>query len=170
MVPCFISLVVACLDIVFNCHREHRTNPDNPALQSRKAALRRSLFTIGVLCKHFDFDSEEMGMKIQAANSIQDLVFEQLMYFLWHEDETIRQQALTGLGRRSFPVIINSSSCYCTDKIESPDLLTLTISKAQTQLTLWSSPWAHEAYSRSWYSSKSSVYFLTAAYICRSVL
>lgn len=85
-------------DIVFNCHKEHQNNPNNPALKSRKSALRRSLFTIGVLCRHFDFDSTEIGMKSQAVNSIEDFVFEQLMYFLWHEDESVRQQALTSLG------------------------------------------------------------------------
>ena len=84
---------------MFNCHKQHQVDPTNPALVSRKSALRRSLFTIGVLCKHFDFDSAEMAMNIQAANSIEDFVFEQLMYFLWHEDDSIRQQALTAIGK-----------------------------------------------------------------------
>lgn len=86
------------IDIVHNCHKQHQVNPENPALKQRKAALRRSLFTVGVLCKHFDFDSDDMGMKSQAVKSIEDFVFEQLMYFLWHEDDGIRQQALTAIG------------------------------------------------------------------------
>lgn len=86
------------IDIVHNCHKQHQLNPQMPALLSRKGALKRSLFTVGVLCKHFDFDSTEMGMKSQAVNSIEDFVFEQLMYFLWHEDEGVRQQALTAIG------------------------------------------------------------------------
>ena len=86
------------IDIVHNCHKQHQLNPQHPTLLSRKGALKRSLFTVGVLCKHFDFDSTEMGMKSQAVNSIEDFVFEQLMYFLWHEDEGVRQQALTAIG------------------------------------------------------------------------
>ena len=95
-----LMLVITLLftDIVHNCHVQHKANPSNPALVSRKGALRRSLFTIGVLCKHFDFDSEEMNMNIREANSVEDFVFEQLMYFLWHEDDSIRQQALTAIG------------------------------------------------------------------------
>jgi len=94
-----LALVIFFVDIVFNCHKQHQVNPNSEALLSRKAALRRSLFTIGVLCKHFDFDDEELGMRSMNSSSIEDFVFEQLMYFLWHEDGAIRQQALTSLGK-----------------------------------------------------------------------
>ena len=38
---------------------EHRNNPDNPRLAGSRSLLLRSLFSVGLLCKHFDFDSEE---------------------------------------------------------------------------------------------------------------
>ena len=39
----------------------HKTNRDCPALKQRRPTLLRALFTIGLLCKHFDLDSKEMG-------------------------------------------------------------------------------------------------------------
>ncbi|XP_064624377.1 nipped-B-like protein isoform X2 [Lineus longissimus] len=71
---------------------EHQRNHLNA--QSRPTLL-RSLFTIGLLCQHFDFDSKEMG---EAKVLIRDRVFEILMYFTEHDDEDIRHKALTGLG------------------------------------------------------------------------
>lgn len=40
---------------------EHKENPDSPALKQRKPTINRSLFTVGLFCKHFDLDSKEMG-------------------------------------------------------------------------------------------------------------
>lgn len=40
---------------------DHKKNPDNPTLVSRRPTLLRALFTVGLLCRHFDFDSKDMG-------------------------------------------------------------------------------------------------------------
>jgi cohesin loading factor subunit SCC2 len=40
---------------------DHKEDASNPVLQQRKSTLLRSLFTVGQLCRHFDFDSKEMG-------------------------------------------------------------------------------------------------------------
>lgn len=40
---------------------DHKEDCTNPALKGRKPTLLRSLFTVGQLSRHFDFDSKEMG-------------------------------------------------------------------------------------------------------------
>ncbi|CAE1178724.1 SCC2 [Acanthosepion pharaonis] len=74
---------------------DHKRNPDNPTLLSRRPTLLRALFTVGLLCRHFDFDSKDMG---ETKVSIKDRVFDVLSYFIAHEDEDVRIKALTGLG------------------------------------------------------------------------
>ncbi|XP_033738813.1 nipped-B-like protein isoform X1 [Pecten maximus] len=74
---------------------DHREDPDNATLKIRKPTLLRSLFTVGLLCKHFDFDSSEMG---ETKTSVKDKVYDVLHYFVFHEDEEVRTKALTGLG------------------------------------------------------------------------
>ncbi|KAL5016356.1 hypothetical protein ScPMuIL_005945 [Solemya velum] len=74
---------------------DHKDNPENPTLQNRKPTLLRSLFTVGLLCKHFDFDAKEMG---DAKYSVRDKVFDVLYYFIHHEDEEVQHKALTGMG------------------------------------------------------------------------
>ncbi|OWF42149.1 nipped-B-like protein B isoform X2 [Mizuhopecten yessoensis] len=74
---------------------DHREDPENATLKIRKPTLLRSLFTVGLLCKHFDFDSSEMG---ETKTSVKDKVYDVLHYFVFHEDEEVRTKALTGLG------------------------------------------------------------------------
>ncbi|GAB1597401.1 nipped-B-like protein A [Argonauta hians] len=76
---------------------DHKENANNPTLQKRRPTLLRSLFTVGLLCRHFDFDSKEMG-ETKAKVAIKDRVFDVLYYFIEHEDEEVRVKALTGLG------------------------------------------------------------------------
>ena len=40
---------------------DHKDNAADVALKSRRPTLLRSLFTVGQLARHFDFDSKEMG-------------------------------------------------------------------------------------------------------------
>ena len=40
---------------------DHKEDCASPALKARKPTLLRSLFTVGQLSRHFDFDSKEMG-------------------------------------------------------------------------------------------------------------
>ncbi|PIK43250.1 putative nipped-B-like protein [Apostichopus japonicus] len=42
--------------------KEHERDPNNKVLIENKPTLRRALFTVGLFCKHFDFD---IGLKLQ---------------------------------------------------------------------------------------------------------
>ena len=42
---------------------EHKRDPNSPNLAKNRPTLLRSLFTVGLLCRHFDFDSNAFGEK-----------------------------------------------------------------------------------------------------------
>nr|XP_046230499.1 nipped-B-like protein B isoform X2 [Scatophagus argus] len=75
---------------------QHQEDPSSPTLVTNKPTLLRSLFTVGALCRHFDFDQEEF----KGANKIviKDKVLELLLYFTSHEDEEVQIKAIIGLG------------------------------------------------------------------------
>lgn len=74
---------------------DHKEDSSNPALKGRRPTLLRSLFTVGQLCRHFDFDSKEMG---EAKVCVKQKVFDVLFYFIHHEEEDVQHKALTALG------------------------------------------------------------------------
>lgn len=63
--------------------------------QINRPTLLRSLFTLGLLCKQFDFDSD---VKPKNEGSTKDRVFAVYIYFTKHADEEVCQKAITGLG------------------------------------------------------------------------
>ncbi|XP_075123769.1 nipped-B-like protein isoform X2 [Leptodactylus fuscus] len=75
---------------------EHQEDPNSTVLTTNKPALLRSLFTVGALCRHFDFDQEDFkgGSKV----NIKDKVLELLLYFTKHSDEEVQTKAIIGLG------------------------------------------------------------------------
>eukprot|EP00066_Takifugu_rubripes_P013950 XP_011603216.1 PREDICTED: nipped-B-like protein B isoform X2 [Takifugu rubripes] len=75
---------------------QHQEEPSSPTLASNKPTLLRALFTVGALCRHFDFDQEQF----KGANKIviKDKVLELLLYFTTHEDEEVQLKAIIGLG------------------------------------------------------------------------
>ncbi|KAM9307263.1 nipped-B-like protein B isoform 2-T2 [Pholidichthys leucotaenia] len=75
---------------------QHQEDPSSSTLATNKPTLLRSLFTVGALCRHFDFDQEEF----KGANKIiiKDKVSELLLYFTTHEDEEVQIKAIMGLG------------------------------------------------------------------------
>uniref|UniRef100_A0A3Q1J4Q2 Nipped-B protein n=1 Tax=Anabas testudineus TaxID=64144 RepID=A0A3Q1J4Q2_ANATE len=75
---------------------QHQEDPTSSTLVANKPTLLRSLFTVGALCRHFDFDQEEF----KGANKIviKDKVLELLLYFTTHEDEEVQIKAIIGLG------------------------------------------------------------------------
>ncbi|XP_005872646.1 PREDICTED: nipped-B-like protein isoform X4 [Myotis brandtii] len=75
---------------------QHQEDPNNTSLLSNKPALLRSLFTVGALCRHFDFDMEDF--KGNSKVNIKDKVLELLMYFTKHSDEEVQTKAIIGLG------------------------------------------------------------------------
>lgn len=74
---------------------DHKTNKDCPTLKQRRPPLLRALFTVGLLCKHFDLDAKDMG---ETKVCVRETVFEILMYFTSHEDEEVQLKALTAIG------------------------------------------------------------------------
>ncbi|XP_069736170.1 nipped-B-like protein isoform X4 [Phaenicophaeus curvirostris] len=75
---------------------EHQEDPNSTILTANKPALLRSLFTVGALCRHFDFDQEDF--KGNSKVNIKDKVLELLMYFTKHSDEEVQTKAIIGLG------------------------------------------------------------------------
>uniref|UniRef100_A0A3B4FIE2 Nipped-B protein n=1 Tax=Pundamilia nyererei TaxID=303518 RepID=A0A3B4FIE2_9CICH len=75
---------------------QHQEDPTSSTLAANKPTLLRSLFTVGALCRHFDFDQEEF----KGANKIviKDKVLELLLYFTTHEEEEVQIKAIIGLG------------------------------------------------------------------------
>ena len=88
MVVCFLAGVLSSL------RQLHQSNPGSPELQRRQATCLRALFTLGLLCRHFDFDSPDFNAHV----TIKNKVFEVLMYFMRHESGDVRHMALSGLG------------------------------------------------------------------------
>uniref|UniRef100_A0A8C8SW00 Nipped-B protein n=1 Tax=Pelusios castaneus TaxID=367368 RepID=A0A8C8SW00_9SAUR len=75
---------------------QHQEDPNSTVLTANKPALLRSLFTVGALCRHFDFDQEDF--KGNSKVNIKDKVLELLMYFTKHSDEEVQTKAIIGLG------------------------------------------------------------------------
>uniref|UniRef100_A0A8C8GR21 Nipped-B protein n=1 Tax=Oncorhynchus tshawytscha TaxID=74940 RepID=A0A8C8GR21_ONCTS len=75
---------------------QHSEDSNNPVLAANKPALLRSLFTVGALCRHFDFDEEEFKGPTKVV--IKEKVMELLLYFTKHEDEEVQTKAIIGLG------------------------------------------------------------------------
>ncbi|XP_075703710.1 nipped-B-like protein [Rhinoderma darwinii] len=75
---------------------EHQEDANSTVLTTNKPALLRSLFTVGALCRHFDFDQEDF--KGSSKVNIKDKVLELLLYFTKHSDEEVQTKAIIGLG------------------------------------------------------------------------
>ncbi|XP_059500980.1 nipped-B-like protein isoform X3 [Stegostoma tigrinum] len=75
---------------------QHQEDSSNTALVGNKPALLRSLFTVGALCRNFDFDQEEFKGNTKVV--IKEKVLELLLYFTKHEDEEVQTKAIIGLG------------------------------------------------------------------------
>ncbi|XP_037548031.1 nipped-B-like protein B [Nematolebias whitei] len=75
---------------------QHQEDSSSSTLAANKPTLLRSLFTVGALCRHFDFDQEEF----KGTNKIviKEKVLELLLYFTTHEDEEVQIKAIIGLG------------------------------------------------------------------------
>uniref|UniRef100_A0A8D0D6G7 Nipped-B protein n=1 Tax=Sander lucioperca TaxID=283035 RepID=A0A8D0D6G7_SANLU len=80
---------------------QHQEDPNSSTLVTNKPTLLRSLFTVGALCRHFDFDQEEFkgSNKVNTSNLLKQYkVLELLLYFTTHNDEEVQIKAIIGLG------------------------------------------------------------------------
>ncbi|MGH0162157.1 UNVERIFIED_CONTAM: hypothetical protein FKN15_049563 [Acipenser sinensis] len=75
---------------------QNQEDPNSTVLAANKPALLRSLFTVGALCRHFDFDQEEFKGNTKVI--IKEKVLELLLYFTKHADEEVQTKAIIGLG------------------------------------------------------------------------
>lgn len=86
---------------------QHQDDPNSTTLPANKSVLLRSLFTVGTLARHFDFDLEEF--KGTSKVVIKEKVLELLLYFTKHKDEEVKTKAIIGLG---FLVIMHPSQMF----------------------------------------------------------
>ncbi|XP_056601380.1 nipped-B-like protein A [Triplophysa dalaica] len=86
---------------------QHQEGTNSMAMTATKAALLRSLFTVGALSRHFDFDREDFKGTTKVV--IKEKVLELLLYFTNHEDEEVRCKAIIGLG---FLLIMHPSQMF----------------------------------------------------------
>ncbi|XP_034090826.1 nipped-B-like protein A isoform X4 [Gymnodraco acuticeps] len=86
---------------------QHHEDPNSTTLVANKPFLLRSLFTVGALARHFDFDLEEFKGTNKVV--IKEKVLELLVYFTKHEDEEVKTKAIIGLG---FLVIMHPSQMF----------------------------------------------------------
>ncbi|XP_071369353.1 nipped-B-like protein A isoform X3 [Centroberyx affinis] len=86
---------------------QHQEDPNSTTLVANKPFLLRSLFTVGALGRHFDFDLEEFKGTNKVV--IKEKVLELLLYFTKHEDEEVKTKAIIGLG---FLVIMHPSQMF----------------------------------------------------------
>ncbi|XP_029017241.1 nipped-B-like protein A isoform X1 [Betta splendens] len=86
---------------------QHHEDPNSTTLVANKPFLLRSLFTVGALARHFDFDLEEFKGTNRVV--IKEKVLELLLYFTKHEDEEVKTKAIIGLG---FLVIMHPSQMF----------------------------------------------------------
>ncbi|GFT58052.1 nipped-B-like protein [Nephila pilipes] len=84
--------------VLLVCKKEYEKNPDNTNLKTMRPKLLRSLYTVGLFCRHFDFDAMDTCPDQNGHVSLKDRVFDGIIYFNQHHDEVIRLKALTGLG------------------------------------------------------------------------
>ncbi|XP_038161840.1 nipped-B-like protein A isoform X3 [Cyprinodon tularosa] len=86
---------------------QHQEDPNSTTLVANKPFLLRSLFTVGALGRHFDFDQEEFKGPNKVI--IKEKVLELLLYFTKHDDEVVKTKAIIGLG---FLVIMHPSQMF----------------------------------------------------------
>lgn len=59
LVILIISFHLRFIGALAKLKTQHQEDPNSSTLAANKPTLLRSLFTVGALCRHFDFDQEE---------------------------------------------------------------------------------------------------------------
>ena len=97
----------ALVGVLSQIMKVHQQDPTHIKLKSIGPTINRSLFSLGLMCRHFDFDSDDFGDRL---TSVKDKVFDVLMYFIDHESEEVRHKALCGIGRQ---YIVDQTRAVC---------------------------------------------------------
>lgn len=74
----------------------YEKDPTNPMLLKYRPFVRRALFTVGLLLRHFNFTDPEVIEGL--ADNIKDQVFETLNYFVHLDNDDIRHFTLSAIG------------------------------------------------------------------------
>ncbi|XP_076294554.1 nipped-B cohesin loading factor isoform X2 [Lasioglossum baleicum] len=74
----------------------YEKDPTNPMLLKYRPFVRRALFTVGLLLRHFNFTDPEVIEGL--AENIKDQVFETLNYFVNLDNDDIKQFTLSAIG------------------------------------------------------------------------
>ena len=74
--------------------KAHEKDPGDPRLPANIPMFRRSLFTVGLLLRHFDFTLEELYAGLEWGSETKMTVFESIYYFLDHESYDIQNATL----------------------------------------------------------------------------
>ncbi|XP_017763093.1 PREDICTED: nipped-B-like protein B [Eufriesea mexicana] len=74
----------------------YEKDPTNPMLLKYRPFVRRALFTVGLLLRHFNFTDPEVIEGL--AENIKDQVFETLNYFVHLDNDDIRHFTLSAIG------------------------------------------------------------------------
>eukprot|EP00090_Calanus_glacialis_P019633 TRINITY_DN3012_c0_g1_i1.p1 TRINITY_DN3012_c0_g1~~TRINITY_DN3012_c0_g1_i1.p1 ORF type:complete len:2150 (+),score=766.00 TRINITY_DN3012_c0_g1_i1:196-6645(+) len=76
----------------------HEKDPADPRLAKATPFFRRSLFTVGLLLRHFDFTQEDLYTGLEWGSETKMAVFEAIYYFMDHESPDIQNATLQALG------------------------------------------------------------------------
>merc|ERR1711970_1625168 len=68
----------------------HSNDPQDQRLEKATPFFRRSLFTVGLLLRYFDFGKEELYAGLEWGSETKNAVFDALYYFLDHENVHIQ--------------------------------------------------------------------------------
>ena len=74
--------------------RVYEKDPRDHRLPRSTPMFRRSLFTVGLLLRHFDFTLEELYAGLEWGSETKMTVFETIYYFLEHESTDVQNDTL----------------------------------------------------------------------------
>ena len=83
--------------------RVYEKDPRDHRLPRSTPMFRRSLFTVGLLLRHFDFTLEELYAGLEWGSETKMTVFETIYYFLEHESTDVQNDTL-GVSRQLYIV------------------------------------------------------------------
>lgn len=90
--------------------RVYEKDPRDHRLPRSTPMFRRSLFTVGLLLRHFDFTLEELYAGLEWGSETKMTVFETIYYFLEHESTDVQNDTL-GVSRQ-FNIMANNLHNY----------------------------------------------------------
>ncbi|XP_065906128.1 nipped-B-like protein [Dysidea avara] len=85
-------------DLLESVRTIHLKDKRNPKLVSLRPSILRSLFTVGLFCKHFDIDAISQKTSPKSPSLVKTRVLPLLMYFTSYDHAETQLKAVTGIG------------------------------------------------------------------------